>query len=118
MIRHEKARRAAEAERQRIANDAERIRARCHTLEGFIEEFCSILEPKRELKFGRALLAMCRHLTAVPEGLIQFLLITVPPGMMKSLLDRLGVGTARPPGYPGAGPLVQPASLYRSPIRE
>ncbi len=85
-IRAEKERRAKEAERQRIAVDAERIKARCQTLDGFIEEFWSILEPKRELKFGWALLAMCRHLTAVSEGLIQFLLMTVPPGMMKSLL--------------------------------
>lgn len=29
---------------------------------------------------------MCRHLEAVTEGRIQFLLMTVPPGMMKSLL--------------------------------
>lgn len=86
MIRQEKARRAAEAERERIARDAELIRARCQTLSGFIEEFWTVLEPKRELRFGWALLAMCRHLTAVTEGLIQFLLITVPPGMMKSLL--------------------------------
>lgn len=85
-IREERARRAAEAERQRIEEDAERIRARCETLNGFIEEFWPILEPKKELKFGWALLAMCHHLTAVTDGLIQFLLMTVPPGMMKSLL--------------------------------
>lgn len=85
-IRAEKERRATQAERQRIAIDAERIKARCQTLDGFIEEFWTVLEPKRELKFGWALLAMCRHLTAVTEGLIQFLLMTVPPGMMKSLL--------------------------------
>ena len=29
---------------------------------------------------------MCKHLEAVSEGRIQFLLMTVPPGMMKSLL--------------------------------
>ena len=85
-IRQEKARRASEAERQRIAVDAERIKARCQTLDGFIEEFWTTLEPKRELKFGWALLAMCRHLSAVTQGQIQFLLMTVPPGMMKSLL--------------------------------
>src|SRR5690606_24967444 len=86
LIRAEKARRAAEAERERIARDADLIRARCQTLHGFIEEFWTVLEPKRELKFGWALLAMCKHLTAVSEGMIQFLLMTVPPGMMKSLL--------------------------------
>lgn len=85
-IRAEKARRAHDVERQRIERDAEIIRARCQTLDGFILEFWSVLEPKKELKFGWALLAMCRHLEAVTEGLIQFLLMTVPPGMMKSLL--------------------------------
>lgn len=35
---------------------------------------------------GWALQAMCRHLEAVTDGKIQFLLMTVPPGMMKSLL--------------------------------
>lgn len=86
LIRLEKARRAAEAERERIAADAERIRARCRTLEGFISEFWTVLEPKKELKFGWALRAMCRHLEAVTAGDIQFLMMTVPPGMMKSLV--------------------------------
>lgn len=45
-----------------------------------------MLEPKKELKFGWALRAMCRHLEAVTEGRIQFLMMTVPPGMMKSLV--------------------------------
>lgn len=85
-IRAERARRAAEAERERIAADAERIRARCRTLEGFIQEFWTVLEPKKELKFGWALRAMCKHLEAVTAGDIQFLMMTVPPGMMKSLV--------------------------------
>ena len=85
-IRAERARRAAEAERERIAADAERIRARCQTLEGFITEFWAVLEPKKELKFGWALRAMCKHLEAVTAGDIQFLMMTVPPGMMKSLV--------------------------------
>lgn len=85
-IRAEKAKRAKEAELQQIAIDAERIKARCQTLEGFIEEFWPILEPKRDLRMGWALRAMCKHLTAVSGGLIQFLLMTVPPGMMKSLV--------------------------------
>ncbi|AVH41833.1 phage terminase large subunit [Agrobacterium tumefaciens] len=85
-IRAERARRAAEAERKRIAADAERIRSRCRTLEGFIQEFWTVLEPKKELKFGWALRAMCKHLEAVTAGDIQFLMMTVPPGMMKSLV--------------------------------
>ncbi|MGB1561563.1 MAG: phage terminase large subunit [Sinimarinibacterium flocculans] len=55
-------------------------------MHGFIEEHWSILEPKRPFKTGWALQAMCMHLEAVTEGRIQFLLMTVPPGMMKSLL--------------------------------
>ncbi|MQB37610.1 terminase [Agrobacterium tumefaciens] len=85
-IRAERVRRAAEAERERITADAERIRARCRTLEGFIQEFWTVLEPKKELKFGWALRAMCKHLEAVTAGDIQFLMMTVPPGMMKSLV--------------------------------
>ncbi len=86
-IRAERARRAAEAERNRVSQDAERIRARCQTLEGFIQEFWTVLEPKKELRFGWALRAMCKHLEAVTAGKIQFLIMTVPPGMMKSLLQ-------------------------------
>ncbi|WP_236762495.1 phage terminase large subunit [Agrobacterium tumefaciens] len=44
------------------------------------------MEPKKELKFGWALRAMCKHLEAVTAGDIQFLMMTVPPGMMKSLV--------------------------------
>lgn len=85
-IREERRRRQTERDRERIARDGERIRARCQTLHGFIEEHWSILEPKRPFKTGWALQAMCQHLEAVTEGRIQFLLMTVPPGMMKSLL--------------------------------
>lgn len=85
-IRAEKERRAKEAERDRIVAEAEIIRSRCQTLEGFIREFWAILEPKKELRFGWALRAMCKHLEAVTDGRIQFLMMTVPPGMMKSLV--------------------------------
>lgn len=78
--------RAAEEARRVTAENEALIRERCQSLDGFIAEFWPILEPKRELRFGWALLAMCKHLTAVTEGQIQFLLMTVPPGMMKSLL--------------------------------
>ncbi|WP_459459061.1 phage terminase large subunit [Rhizobium sp. No.120] len=85
-IRAERKRRAEIAEQERTARDAERIRAQCRTLEGFIREFWTVLEPKRDLRFGWALRAMCKHLEAVTAGRIQFLMMTVPPGMMKSLL--------------------------------
>lgn len=86
LIKEEKARRAREAERLRVEADAETIKARCATLEGFVAEFWDELEPKKELKVGWALRAMMKHLEAVAHGDIQFLLITVPPGLMKSLL--------------------------------
>ncbi|WP_271083496.1 phage terminase large subunit [Brevundimonas sp. NIBR11] len=85
-IRAERERRRAETERARLIKDQGAIRARCDSLHGFIEEHWSILEPKRPFVTGWALQAMCRHLEAVTDGKIQFLLMTVPPGMMKSLL--------------------------------
>lgn len=86
MIRQEKARRAAEAERERIANDAERIRAKCKTLAGFVQEAWPILEPKAQLVWGWPLQAMADHLEAVTRGEITRLLTNCPPGLMKSLL--------------------------------
>ncbi len=73
-------------ERKRVAEQGEAIRAKCQTLHGFIEEFWYVLEPVAEFKSGWALRAMCDHLEAVTAGHIRRLLITVPPGMMKSLL--------------------------------
>lgn len=85
-IRAERERRRAEAERQRLATDEALIRERCSTLHGFIEEFWYVLEPTAKFVSGWAVRAMCDHLEAVHRGDIQNLLITVPPGMMKSLL--------------------------------
>jgi predicted phage terminase large subunit-like protein len=45
-----------------------------------------ILEPATPLKWGWALDAICAHLEAVTRGEIGRLLMTVPPGTMKSLL--------------------------------
>lgn len=73
-------------EAKRIAENADEIRAKCKSLVGFIEEFWFILEPVAELKIGWAIRAMCAHLEAVTDGYIKRLLMTVPPGMMKSLL--------------------------------
>jgi len=85
-IRAERARRKAEADRKRLTERQGEIRARCDSLHGFIEEHWTVLEPKRPFKTGWALRAMCKHLEAVTYGQIQFLLITIPPGMMKSLV--------------------------------
>lgn len=86
VIEREIARRRAEAERDRFRKDADAIRARCSTLLGFTEEFWSILEPGRPFVKGWAIEAIALHLEAVSDGRIQYLLINVPPGMMKSLL--------------------------------
>lgn len=73
-------------EAQRIAEDRAGVLANCSTLYGFIQEFWYVLEPARPFKGGWALRAMCAHLEAVTQGEILRLLMTVPPGMMKSLL--------------------------------
>lgn len=69
-----------------MRKNGEAIRARCSTLLGFVEEFWSILEPGRPFVKGWAIEAIALHLEAVTRGDIQYLLINVPPGMMKSLL--------------------------------
>ncbi len=76
--------RRREAERMRSARSE--IEARCRTLHGFIEEFWYILEPARPFTTGWAIQTMCAHLEEVTAGRIKRLLMTVPPGMMKSLL--------------------------------
>jgi predicted phage terminase large subunit-like protein len=73
-------------EAKRLETDREAILAKCQTLHGFIEEFWHILEPVAPFKTGWALRAMCDHLEAVTRGDILRLLMTVPPGMMKSLV--------------------------------
>lgn len=85
-IRAEKARRTAAAERERISKDAERIRARCQTLSGFVREAWHVLEPRAKYTHGWHIDAICAHLEAVTDGRINRLLINVPPGSSKSLL--------------------------------
>ncbi|WPE22486.1 phage terminase large subunit [Shinella zoogloeoides] len=85
-IRAEEVRRAAERERERLAKDAERIRARCQTLAGFVREAWHVLEPTAKYTHGWHIDAICAHLEAVTDGQINRLLINVPPGSSKSLL--------------------------------
>lgn len=85
-IRAEKARREAERERQRVAQHADAIRARCATLAGFVREAWPVLHPETAYVHGWHIDAICEHLEAVSQGRIGRLLINVPPGMMKSLL--------------------------------
>lgn len=85
-IRAERARRNTERERERIARSAERIRARCQTLAGFVREAWHVLEPTQAYIHSWHIDAICDHLEAVTDGRINRLLINVPPGSMKSLL--------------------------------
>lgn len=85
-IRAERARRAEQAERDKLAKDAERIRARCQTLAGFVREAWHVIEPSIPYVHGWHIDAICAHLEAVTNGQITRLLINVPPGTMKSLL--------------------------------
>ncbi len=86
LIRQERARRAQEAERERVAHDAERIRARCQSLAAFVREAWHVLEPGSEYIHGWHIDAICAHLEAITDGRITRLLINVPPGTMKSLI--------------------------------
>ena len=56
------------------------------SLRNFAKRAWHILEPSTPLKWGWALDSICEHLEAVTSGEIRRLLITVPPGSMKSLL--------------------------------
>lgn len=85
-VKAERARRAAEAERRRVAENAEAIRARCATLAGFVREAWRVLEPTAAYVHNWHIDAICAHLEAVTRGEITRLLINVPPGSMKSLL--------------------------------
>lgn len=85
-VKAEIARRKAERDRERVAKDADAIRARCTTLMGFVREFWDILEPNNPFVDNWHLHAIAEHLEAVTDGRIQFLLINVPPGSMKSLM--------------------------------
>lgn len=86
LIREERARRAAEAERERVSRDAERIREKSRSLSGFIREAWHVVEPSITYVHGWHIDAICEHLEAITDGQIIRLLINVPPGTMKSLI--------------------------------
>ena len=85
-MKAEKARRAIEEERDRIARDAERIRNHCVSLAGFVKEAWRVIEPDTTLVWNWHLDAICEHLEAITAGRINRLLVNVPPGSSKSLL--------------------------------
>lgn len=84
-IRAEKARRAAERERLRLAQDAEEIRERCKTLAGFVREAWPVLEPTTPYVHGWHIDAISEHLEAIHRKQITRLQVNQPPGTMKSL---------------------------------
>ena len=86
LIRAERARRHSEAVRVELANNTERIRAKCQSLAGFVREAWRVVEPNAPLVWNWHLDAICRHLEAVTRGEITRLLINVPPGSSKSLI--------------------------------
>jgi len=86
LIEAELAERRRKRERERLAQDADAIRARCSTLMGFVREFWSIVEPGVPFIEGWAINAVCAHLEAVTRGEIKRLLINIPPRMSKSTM--------------------------------
>jgi len=85
-IRAERERRQRQAEAERLARDADRIRAKCSTLAGFVREAWHVLEPNTPYVHGWHIEAICAHLEAVTDGRITRLLINVPPGSSKSMI--------------------------------
>ena len=86
LLKAELARREAAEEMERVNRDADKIRARCGRLIEFVKEFWPVLEPNATFVNNWHIQAICEHLEAVTDGRINRLLITVPPGSMKSLL--------------------------------
>lgn len=68
-----------------VEKDADKVRARCRTLSGFVREAWHILEPGTPLIWNWHLDALCLHLEAITFGLINRVLANVPPGSSKSL---------------------------------
>ncbi len=87
MVRAERARRQAEAEREREEGSIEDVRRRCsNSMAEFVREAWHVLEPEMRYVHGWHIDAICDHLEAVTDGRITRLLINIPPGGMKSLL--------------------------------
>ncbi|WP_338128952.1 phage terminase large subunit [Bradyrhizobium brasilense] len=84
-IRAERQRRQTERERERLARDADAIRARCQTLAGFFREAWHVLEPNTPLIWNWHLDALCEHLEAITAGRINRFLANVIPGSSKSM---------------------------------
>jgi predicted phage terminase large subunit-like protein len=74
-------------EMERTRRDAEAIRTRCESFEGFVKEAWHVIEPGTSLRWNWHLTAMCAHLEAVSDGrLPPWGIINVPPGSSKSTI--------------------------------
>jgi predicted phage terminase large subunit-like protein len=82
---NEQARAALLADPAAVADEVARVRAERRLLP-FVELLWHVVEPGRDLVMGWALECVAEHLEAVTAGEIRHLLITLPPGLMKSLL--------------------------------
>jgi len=80
-IQAEKVRRHIE----RTKRDADRIRQKCESLSGFIEEAWPVLEPDTPYVHGWHIDALAEHLEAITIGQITRFAANEPPGCMKSL---------------------------------
>lgn len=71
---------------QELLTGITRTEAAEQSLHEFVKQAWGIVEPDRPFIDGWHIRAMCLHLEAVTKGLINNLLINVPPGHCKSLL--------------------------------
>lgn len=85
-LRAERERRRREREAAHLLTNRERIRRKCETLRGFVEEAWHVLEPDQVFVPNWHIDAICEHLEAVTDGRINRLLINVPPGSSKSMI--------------------------------
>jgi predicted phage terminase large subunit-like protein len=86
-IRAQVARRSLDREASKRDNSLAAVRSRCErSFAAFVREAWHVLEPKTLYVHSWHIDAICDHLQAVTDGVLNRLLINIPPGGMKSLL--------------------------------
>jgi predicted phage terminase large subunit-like protein len=86
-VRAALARKRYDRERGMIDGSLAAVRTRCErSFLQFVREAWPVLEPRTRFVHSWHIDAICDHLEAVSAGIINRLLINVPPGAMKSLL--------------------------------
>lgn len=77
----------AEKELARVRRDADKIRANCKTLVGFVKEAWKVLEPSTPYIHNWHIDAICEHLEAITWGrMTPRLIINISPGSSKSMI--------------------------------